>query len=114
MFLAAHTCIPPGTVCCNCVPTIFRPKNVALRLVDSLTVKEEIPLDEEMLEAGSNAEPEYRTLTDGFFPLNQLCILVGAVWLMLFWKILASIRDEPLSAWSISGTVSNPKTEKQQ
>ena len=83
-----------------------RPKSVALRLVDTFTVKEAIPLDEEVLEAGTNAEPEYRILTDGFFPLNQLCIVIGVFWLVLMWKPLAMCRDEPLSAWSVSTTPS--------
>lgn len=94
--------------------TKHRPKNVALRLVDSLTVKEAIPLDEDLLEAGSNAEPEYRVITDGFFPLNQLCIATGVLWLVIFWKMLAAVRDEPLSAWSVSNTSSSAKSKDEK
>jgi hypothetical protein len=91
-------------------PVFKRPKNVALRLVDSLTVKEAIPLDEDLLEAGSDAEPEYRVVTDGFFRLNQLCIVVGVLWLVLMWKTLKKLRDEPLSAWTVFAAA--PSSEK--
>ena len=102
---------------CRLRVDLRRPKNVALRLVDSLTVKEPIPLDEDLLEAGSDADPEYRVVTDGFFPLNQLCLIVGVLWLVLMRKTLATLRDEPLSAWSVSATVPSaekPAPKKQQ
>ena len=85
---------------------------MALRLVDDLTAKEAIPIDEEVLEAGSDAEPEYRIVTDGFFPLNQLCIAVGVLWLLLMWKTVAKVRDEPLSGWSVSATARGGPTKR--
>ncbi len=118
--ILASYCVSGGSDygCLPLLPTRgSRPKNIALRLVDSLTVKEPIPLDEDLLEAGSDAEPEYRVVTDGFFPLNQLCIVVGVVWLVLMWKTLAKVRDEPLSAWSVFATAPSseqPAPKKQQ
>jgi hypothetical protein len=85
-----------------------RPKNIALRLVDVLTVKEPLPLDEAAVDAGSDAEPEYRTVTDGFFKLNQLCLVVGILWLVIMWRMVTQLRDEPLSSWTVVSSGAAP------
>ena len=74
------------------------PKSLSLYLVDALTVTGDTP------PGGGNATATTATVdpaNDGFYPLNQLCIAVGVVWLCAMTRSLLQLRELPASAWTV-------------
>ena len=88
------------------------PKNLSLYLVDVLTVKTPMTQSDEAAEAGAEPEYMYEVVTDGFFPLNQLCIAAGVLWFVLMWRPVRELRNEPASAWAVTTAAAAPPTKR--